>query len=91
MKIRLSPRESFWGLMDPIDLKLTLSLSETAPLIEIDETKLYDWELNQIVKSVKDRRISISVQVEDLLKSLTEKTKIKQEKKAVKKAQKLKA
>jgi hypothetical protein len=91
MKIKLSPTISFWGLMDPIDLKLTLSLSESSPLAEIDESKLYDWELKQIIGSVKDRRISISVKVEDLLKSLEEKTIIKQEKKAIKKVLKLKA
>lgn len=87
MKIRLSPKESFWGLMDPIDLKLTLSLTEQKPLTEIDETKLYDWEITQIVKSVQDRRISISLQVEDLLKSLPE-TEKKVTKKVVKKATK---
>lgn len=91
MKIRLSPKVSFWGLMDPVDLKLTLSLTEPSPLVEIDESKLYDWELKQIVGSVQDGRISISVKVEDLLKSIAENTKIKQEKKASKKATKLKA
>jgi hypothetical protein len=90
MKIKLSPRESFWGLMDPIDLKLTLSLSEITPFIEIDETKLNEWEINQILKSVKDRRISISVQVEDLIKSLPETNK-KVERKSPKRAVKIKA
>ena len=90
MKIALHPNQSFWGLMDPIDLKLTLSLTEFQPDAEIDETKLQTWELNQIATSVKDRRISISVQLEDLLKSLPENT--KQEKKAAsKKAAKIKA
>ncbi len=90
MKIALSPAHSFWGLMDPIDLKLTLSLTESQPVTEIDESKLYAWEIRQIVGSVKDRKISISVQVEDLLKSLPEST--KQEKKvAPKKAAKIKA
>lgn len=87
MKIRLSPRESFWGLMDPIDLKLTLSLSEVTPQVEVDESKLYEWEINQILKSVQDRRISISLQVEDLLKSLPE-TEKKISKKVTKKVTK---
>lgn len=90
MKIALSPAQSFWGLMDPIDLKLTLSLSETQPVTEIDETKLYPWEVHQIIGSVKDKKISISVQVEDLLKSLPESTSERLVKKAPKRATKIK-
>lgn len=90
MKITLNPEHSFWGLMNPIDLKLTLSLNDSAPDAELDETKLSQWEIKQIVGSVKERKISISLQVEDLLKSLPEST--KQEKKVVpRKATKIKA
>lgn len=89
MKITLNPAQSFWGLMDPIDLKLTLSLSEITPSVEIDEKKLDTWEVKQIASSVKDRKISISVHIEDLLKSLPEHH--KEEKKVVsKKAIKIK-
>lgn len=89
MKITLNPNHSFWGLMDPIDLKLTLALNDSAPDAELDETKLSNWEIKQIAGSVKEKRISISLQLEDLLKSLPETT--KQEKKAAsKKATKIK-
>lgn len=70
MKIALNPNQMFWGLIDPIDLKMTLSLTELHPNTEIDESKLHAWEIKQILGSVKDKRISISVQVEDLIKSL---------------------
>jgi hypothetical protein len=70
MKIALHPNQMFWGLMNPVDLKLTLSLTEVHPSTEIDESKLHAWEIKQIIGSVKDKRISISVQVEDLIKSL---------------------
>lgn len=87
MKIRLSPKVSFWGLMDPIDLKLKYNLTEISPVGEVDETKLADWEKDQILKSVQDGRISISVKPEDLLKSLPEKE-IKVSKKVAKKVTK---
>jgi hypothetical protein len=89
MKIALQPTQSFWGLMDPIDLKVVLTLTEIQPTVEIDESKLSAWQIKQIVGSVKDKRISISVQVEDLIKSLPA-TPIKEKKALVKKATKLK-
>lgn len=90
MKITLNPSQCFWGLMDPVDLTLTLSLTENQPTQEIDEKKLYPWELSQIAASVKDRKISISLQLEDLLKSLPE-TPNQEKKMAAKKATKIKA
>lgn len=90
MKIALNPTRSFWGLMDPIDLKVTLSLTESHPVVEIDETKLHSWEVHQIVGSVKDRKISISVQVEDLLKSIPESTKQDKKGSLARRAQKIK-
>lgn len=87
MKIKLSPKVSFWGLMDPVDLKLKYSLTELSPVGELDETKLANWERDQIFKSVQDGRISISVKREDLLKSLPEKE-IKISKKVAKKVTK---
>ena len=89
MKIALQPAQSFWGLMDPADLKIVLALTEIDPSIEVDETKLAAWQIKQIVGSVKDKRISISVQVEDLIKSLPA-TPLKEKKASVKKATKLK-
>jgi hypothetical protein len=90
MKITLNSNHSFWGLMDPVDLKLTLSLNDSTPDAELDETKLSQWEIKQITGSVKDKKISISLHLEDLLKLSTENT--KQEKKvANKKAAKIKA
>lgn len=90
MKVTLNPSQSFWGLMDPIDLSLTLSLTENQPTKEIDEKKLFPWEVTQIEASVKDRKISISLQLEDLLKSLPETTK-EEKRVATKKATKIKA
>ena len=90
MKIALNPAQSFWGLMDPIDLKVTLSLTENDPITEINESDLRPWEISQIATSVKDRRISISLHLEDLLKSLTENNK-EEKKLTIKKATKRKA
>ena len=90
MKIALNPNCFFWGLMNPVDMKLTLSLNESDPNVEIDETKLTNWEIKQIAGSVKDEKISISLQLEDLLKSLPETNK-EQKKVAPKKVAKIKA
>jgi hypothetical protein len=90
MKITLNPSQSFWGLMDPIDLKVTLALTENDPVTEINESNLRPWEVKQIATSVKDKRISISLHVEDLLKSLPEDNK-EQKKLTIKKATKRKA
>jgi len=68
MKISLLKLHSFWGLMNPTDLKLTASLTEEAPVIEINESKLYPWEIKQILGSIREKKITISVQVEDLVK-----------------------
>ena len=71
MKIALQPPHTFWGLMNPKDLKCTVSLTDVSPISsEINQDKLYPWEINQIVASVKAKRISISVQIEDLVKLL---------------------
>ena len=69
MKIVLDANQMFWGLMNPRTLTLTHSLSETNPAIELDESKLEKWELDQIKASVKAKKITISVQVEELIKS----------------------
>ena len=90
MKIILNEEHCFWGLMHPIDFRLTLSLNDSKPAIEVDETKLSNWEIKQIAGSVKDKKISISLQLEDLLKSLTETSK-EIKKVAPKKAPKIKA
>lgn len=58
----------FWGLMDPKTLKLSMVLTESHNSEEVDETKLQQWELKQIRDSIKNKRISISVEVEELLK-----------------------
>jgi|688.fasta_scaffold735871_2 hypothetical protein len=69
MKIVLDANQMFWGLMNPRTLTLTHSLSENNPAIELDESKLEKWELDQIKASVKAKKITISVQVEELIKS----------------------
>lgn len=83
MRITLQPRRQFWGLMNPVSLKPTLTLTEEKPVsAEIDATKLFKWEIEQILASVKAKSITISgVQIEDLLKSLPVKE-VKPEKKA---------
>jgi hypothetical protein len=69
MKIALQPPHLFWGLMNPKDLKLTLSLTDVSPISpEVNQEQLMPWEIKQILASVKAKRISISVQVEDLVK-----------------------
>lgn len=68
MKILLNSNQMFWGLMDPKTLKPSMILTESHNAEEVDETKLQQWELKQIRDSVKNKRISISVEVEDLLK-----------------------
>lgn len=55
--------------MNPKTLQMSLNLTEVNPVAELDESKLTDWELSQIESSVKKNKISISVQIEDLLKS----------------------
>ena len=52
MKIVLDANQMFWGLMNPRTLTLTHSLSENNPAIELDESKLEKWELDQIKASV---------------------------------------
>lgn len=58
----------FWGLMHPSTLKPTLILTESKTSVDVDETILEQWELKQIRESVKNKRISISVEMEELLK-----------------------
>lgn len=76
MKISLEKNYSFWGLMNPKDLQLTLSLTAEKPVSpEIDETKLHEWEIKQIIGSLKSKRISISAKVEDLVKLISQEKK----------------
>ena len=83
MKIALQPPHLFWGLMNPKDLKCTLSLTDISPISsEISQESLHPWELKQIIASVKAKRISISVQVEDLVKLIPTAEEKKVEKKA---------
>lgn len=58
----------FWGLMNPKTLQPSMILTESQNSRDIDETKLEQWELKQIRDSVKNKRISISVEMEELLK-----------------------
>lgn len=58
----------FWGLMDPKTLKPSMILTESHNSAEVDEAQLQQWELKQIRDSIKNKRISISVELEDLLK-----------------------
>jgi hypothetical protein len=68
MKIQLNRSQSFWGLMNPKDLKLTLNLtSENPTSAEINLEKLHVWEIKQILGSLKSEKISISVKPQDLI------------------------
>jgi hypothetical protein len=69
MKIVLDTNHMFWGLMDPKTMQVTCMLTEASPVVSVDETALPEWAVKQIVESVKKNTISISVQVEELLKS----------------------
>jgi hypothetical protein len=71
MKIALDANHVFWGLMNPDTMKLPVILTEDHSTIEVDESTLEPWAIKQIVESVKKNRISISVQIEELLKSET--------------------
>jgi hypothetical protein len=83
MKIALQPPHLFWGLMNPKDLKVTLSLTDISPISpEVNQDQLLPWEIKQIVASVKAKRISISVQLEDLVKLVPAAEEKKVEKKA---------
>ena len=68
MKILLNSNQMFWGLMDPKTLKPSMILTESHNSVEVDEAQLQQWELKQIRDSIKNKRISISVELEDLLK-----------------------
>lgn len=68
MKILLNSNQMFWGLMNPKTLQPSMILTESQNSRDIDETKLEQWELKQIRDSVKNKRISISVEMEELLK-----------------------
>lgn len=69
MKILLDSNQMFWGLMNPKTMQVSLVITEASPSIVIDESTLEDWAIKQIVESVKKNKISISVQLEELLKS----------------------
>jgi hypothetical protein len=69
--------------MNPKDLKVTLSLTDISPIsAEVNQEQLLPWEIKQIVASVKAKRISISVQLEDLVKLVPTAEEKKVEKKA---------
>jgi hypothetical protein len=71
MKIALNVNHVFWGLMNPQTMQLPTILTEDNPDISVEESTLEPWAIKQIVESVKKNRISISVQIEELLKSET--------------------
>jgi hypothetical protein len=69
MKIVLDTNQMFWGVMHPKTMRIALMLTEHAPSITVDENELEKWAVDQIIESVKKNKISISVQLEELLKS----------------------
>lgn len=79
MKIVLETTQMFWGLADPKTKHITHYLTESHPVLIVEQTELPEWAINQIVESVKKNKISISVQIEELLKSDTTEVPVKVE------------
>lgn len=76
MIVKLAQNEVFWSLVDPRDIeKVGVILNSNAREVEIDYDKLQVWAKEQIVNSVKLKRVmtepvAVLSQVEDVPQEL---------------------